>query len=183
MKISFFLKLPIKKIIKMTIFKQFCGGENIQDCSKKINELYEFKIGTILDYSIEGKENESDFEKTKDEIIKTILFSAKNNKIPFTVFKITGLGTSSLIENASLDFKSLTHNDNLELNSVFNRVDEICKVASENKVSIFIDAEDSWFFDGFEVIWKIEKLLFDDGYFYNNEIHFNQFITIIKHFS
>ena len=163
LKISFFLRIPIKKIIKITIFKQFCGGENIKDCNKKINDLYEFRIGTILDYSIEGKENESDFEKTKDEIIQTILFSAKNNKIPFTVFKITGLGRSSLIENASLDFKSLTHKDNLELNSVFNRVDEICKVASENKVSIFIDAEDSWYQDYIDEI--VEKMIFK----YNNE--------------
>jgi proline dehydrogenase len=77
LKFSFFLRIPIKNIIKMTIFNQFCGGENIQDCSKRIIELYEFGIGTILDYSVEGKENESDFEKTKEEIIQTILFFCK----------------------------------------------------------------------------------------------------------
>ncbi len=163
LKISFFLRIPIKKLIKMTIFNQFCGGENIQDCSKKINELYEFGIGTILDYSVEGKENESDFEKTKEEIIQTILFSSKNSKIPFTVFKITGLGKSSLIEKASLDFKNLEDKELVELNLVTNRVDEICKVAFENRVPVFIDAEDSWYQDYIDKV--VESMIFK----YNNE--------------
>ena len=163
LKISFFLRIPIKKIIKMTIFNQFCGGENIQDCSKKINELYEFGIGTILDYSVEGKENESDFEKTKEEIIQTILFSSKNSKIPFTVFKITGLGKSSLIEKASLDFQSLEDNELVELNLVAMRVDEICKVANENRVPVFVDAEDSWYQDYIDKV--VESMIFK----YNNE--------------
>lgn len=163
LKISFFLRIPIKKLIKMTIFNQFCGGENIQDCSRKINELYEFGIGTILDYSVEGKENESDFEKTKEEIIQTILFSSKNSKIPFTVFKITGLGKSSLIEKASLDFKNLEDKELVELNLVTNRVDEICKVAFENRVPVFIDAEDSWYQDYIDKV--VESMIFK----YNNE--------------
>ena len=163
LKILFFLRIPIKKIIKMTIFNQFCGGENIQDCSKKINELYEFGIGTILDYSVEGKENESDFEKTKEEIIQTILFSSKNSKIPFTVFKITGLGKSSLIEKASLDFQSLEDNELVELNLVAMRVDEICKVANENRVPVFVDAEDSWYQDYIDKV--VESMIFK----YNNE--------------
>ena len=163
LKISFFLRIPIKKLIKMTIFNQFCGGENIQDCSRKINELYEFGIGTILDYSVEGKENESDFEKTKEEIIQTILFSSKNSKIPFTVFKITGLGKSSLIEKASLDFKNLEDKELVELNLVANRVDEICKVAFENRVPVFIDAEDSWYQDYIDKV--VESMIFK----YNNE--------------
>tara|TARA_B110001452_G_scaffold116989_1_gene97103 strand:- start:268 stop:1440 length:1173 start_codon:yes stop_codon:yes gene_type:complete len=163
LKISFFLRIPIKKIIKMTIFNQFCGGENIQDCSKKINELSQFGIGTILDYSVEGKENESDFEKTKEEIIQTIFLSAKNSKIPFTVFKITGLGKSSLIEKASLDFQSLDDNELVELNLVAMRVDEICKAASENQVSVFVDAEDSWYQDYIDQV--VESMIFR----YNNK--------------
>jgi len=176
LKISFFLRIPIKKLIKMTIFNQFCGGENIQDCSNKINELYEFGIGTILDYSVEGKENESDFEKTKEEIIQTILFSANNSKIPFTVFKITGLGKSSLIEKASLDFKSLDDNELEELNLVTRRVDEICKASSENRVPIFVDAEDSWYQDYIDQL--VESMIFK----YNNEfsIVFNT-IQLYRH--
>ena len=84
LKISFFLRLPVKKLIKMTIFNQFCGGENIKDCTRKINKLSEFRIGTILDYSVEEKENENlaegkleiddpiDIEKKENEEIKII---------------------------------------------------------------------------------------------------------------
>ena len=176
LKISFFLKIPFNKLIKKTIFNQFCGGESIQDCSKKINELFQFGIGTILDYSVEGKENESDFEKTKEEIIQTIFFSANNSKIPFTVFKITGLGKSSLIEKASLDFQSLEDNELVELNLVAARVDEICKAASENQVSVFVDAEDSWYQDYIDQL--VESMIFK----YNNEfsIVFNT-IQLYRH--
>ena len=176
LKISFFLRIPFNKLIKMTIFNQFCGGESIQDCTKKINELFQFGIGTILDYSVEGKENESDFEKTKEEIIQTIYFSAKNSKIPFTVFKITGLGKSSLIEKASLDFQSLEDNELVELNLVAARVDKICKAASENQVSVFVDAEDSWYQDYIDQL--VESMIFK----YNNEssIVFNT-IQLYRH--
>ena len=176
LKISFFLRIPFNKLIKMTIFNQFCGGESIQDCTKKINELFQFGIGTILDYSVEGKENESDFEKTKEEIIQTIFFSANNSKIPFTVFKITGLGKSSLIEKASLDFQSLEDNELVELNLVAARVDEICKAASENQVSVFVDAEDSWYQDYIDQL--VESMIFK----YNNEssIVFNT-IQLYRH--
>ncbi len=163
LKISFFLRLPIKKLIKMTIFNQFCGGENIKDCTKKINKLSEFRIGTILDYSVEGKEEKSDFEKTKEEIIQTILYSANNKNIPFTVFKITGLGKSSLIKKANSNLADLSKNENLELNLVFKRVDQICKTAFMNKVSVFIDAEDSWYQDYIDSL--AELMIFK----YNNE--------------
>jgi proline dehydrogenase len=147
LKFSFFLKLPVKSIVKKTIFRQFCGGENIKDCNEKINHLSQFGIGTILDYSVEGKENDKDFEKTKEEIIQTILFSANNSKCPFTVFKITGLGRSSLIQKASQGPFKLNKSESEELQNISKRIDEICKKAYENKVSLFIDAEDSWYQD------------------------------------
>ena len=147
LKFSFFLKLPIKSIVKRTIFQQFCGGENIEDCNEKINHLSQFGIGTILDYSVEGKENDKDFERTKEEIIQTILFSAINSKCPFTVFKITGLGRSSLIQKASQGNVKLNKLELEELQNISKRINEICRKAFENKVSLFIDAEDSWYQD------------------------------------
>ena len=147
LKFSFFVKLPIKNIVKKTIFQQFCGGENIKDCNNKINHLSGFGIGTILDYSVEGKENNKDFENTKEEIIQTILFSASNSKCPFSVFKITGLGRSSLIQKASQGAIELNNSEHKELQKITNRIDEICKKAFENKVSLLIDAEDSCYQD------------------------------------
>ena len=135
LKFSFFLKLPIKRMVKRTIFRQFCGGENIKDCKDKINHLSQFGIGTILDYSVEGKENDKDFERTKKEIIQTILFSANNSKCPFSVFKVTGLGRSSLIQKASQGVVKLNKSESEELKNITVRIDEICKKIFRSKLS------------------------------------------------
>ena len=145
LKICFKLRFPIKNLVKKTIFSHFCGGENINDCELKINHLFSFGIGTILDYSVEGKENNADFENTKNEIIKTILFASENQKCPFSVFKITGLGRSSLIQKASQNLNNLLDEEIVELDNISIRIDQICETAFEHKVSVFIDAEDSWY--------------------------------------
>ena len=157
MKISFKWKLPIKTLIKKTIFNHFCGGENIQNCNNKIDHLFSYGIGTILDYSVEGKENNTDFENNKNEIIQTILFASKNQKCPFSVFKITGLGRSSLIQKASQNINKLSKEEVTELNIISNRIDEICQKAFENNVSIFVDAEDSWYQDFIDL--QAEKMI------------------------
>src|SRR5882724_262089 len=84
------MRLPIKGMIKATIFKQFCGGENILECDRAIKELGKFHIGTILDYSVEGKETEKDFDACTAETIATIEKSKGDKNIPFCVFKVTG---------------------------------------------------------------------------------------------
>ena len=99
--------------IKNTIFKQFCGGETIEECTKTIAELGKYSIGTILDYSVEGKENEADFNATTRETIATI-HRAKNEKnIPFSVFKVTGLARFALLEKCSTG-EALTSEEELE---------------------------------------------------------------------
>src|ERR1700744_3001964 len=67
------IKLPIKRLIKATIFKHFCGGETIQECDTTIKNLYKSGVGTILDYSVEGEDSEDAFDRTRDEIIRTIV--------------------------------------------------------------------------------------------------------------
>jgi proline dehydrogenase len=140
---SLAIGLPIKGIIKATIFKQFCGGETIDECDKTIALLDSYGIGTILDYSVEGKESEADFDKTTKEIIATINKANGNKAIPFSVFKVTGISTFSLLEKASRGEK-LNKEDEEKLNSVKDRVNSICKTAHEADTPVFIDAEESW---------------------------------------
>tara|TARA_B100001287_G_scaffold275587_1_gene283640 strand:+ start:8902 stop:10068 length:1167 start_codon:yes stop_codon:yes gene_type:complete len=139
------IKLPIKLIIKKTIFQQFCGGENIQECEFRISMLANYGVGTILDYSVEGQDSIDDFEKNKNEIIQTVIKASSFENIPFAVFKVTGLGRTSLIKKLNQNEIELSQNELIEKKQLINRVDEICKVAYENSISIFIDAEDSWF--------------------------------------
>jgi proline dehydrogenase len=137
------LKLGFKGLIKNTIFKQFVGGENIHDCSRAIEQLAKYNIGTILDYSVEGKESENDFEHCFQETIETI-HKAKNDKnIPFCVFKITGLARFALLEKVSAKHV-LTTEEDAEWERVKYRVNTICKTAADNEQPIFIDAEESW---------------------------------------
>ncbi len=137
------LKLGFKGLIKNTIFKQFVGGENILDCSKTIDELGKYNIGTILDYSVEGKENETDFDHCCDETIQTILRAKNDTNIPFCVFKVTGLARFDLLEKVTAK-KQLTLEETEEYNRVKQRVQKICEEAHKNNKPIFIDAEESW---------------------------------------
>lgn len=139
---AFALHLPIQGIIKKTIFRQFCGGETIKACDKAIDELSKFNIGTILDYSIEGIEGESFFENTANEIMKTIEKGSGNDKIPFSVFKVTGIARFELLEKCNDITYIISNVEQKEYNKVVARVDKICKRAFELNVPVFIDAED-----------------------------------------
>jgi proline dehydrogenase len=148
--VSFKLHLPVKGMIKATIFKQFCGGETIKDCEQKTAALGQFNIGTILDYSVEGKTSNEDLDQSKDEIIRTILKAKTSENIPFSVFKPTGIARFDLLERTNDITSDLTQEDKQELAKAMQRVDAICKTAYESKVPLFIDAEDSWIQDGID---------------------------------
>jgi len=136
--------LPIKGMIKATIFKQFCGGETILECDKTIAELGKFNIGTILDYSVEGKETEKDFDACTTETIETITKAKNSSYIPFCVFKVTGLARFDLLEKVSSNSNNLTPDEQKEFGRVQLRVNTICKAAHDAGIPVFIDAEESW---------------------------------------
>lgn len=137
------LAIGFKGLIKNTIFKQFVGGENITECDRTIAELGKYNIGTILDYSVEGKESEMDFDACCKETIETI-HKAKNDKhIPFSVFKVTGLARFTLLEKVSAN-ERLTEEEKIEYEKVKQRVYLISKEAYAASQPLFIDAEESW---------------------------------------
>jgi len=137
------LKLGFKGLIKNTIFKQFVGGEDIEDCNNTIAQLGKYNIGTILDYSVEGKESEIDFDACCKETIETIHRAKGDKHIPFCVFKVTGLARFDLLEKVSAK-QVLSNEEVLEYERVKQRVNKICKEAHDNSKPIFIDAEESW---------------------------------------
>lgn len=139
--------LPIKGIIRKTIFAQFCGGETIDECDPTIDNLGKFGIGTILDYSVEGKTSDEDFEQTTKEIIATIQKGAENNYIPFAVFKVTGISRFELLEKANESIDNLDDSEKKEYNQLTERIDRICKTGFEKNVPVFIDAEETWIQD------------------------------------
>lgn len=139
--------LPIQGMIKATIFKQFCGGETIEECTPVINSMWKNHVGTILDYSVEGKESPEDFEATTNEIIATINKAKNNEGIPFAVFKVTGIAEFAILERANDPNADLNPAEHAAYNLVVERVNRICKAAYESNVPVFIDAEETWIQD------------------------------------
>jgi proline dehydrogenase len=148
-KTAFALSLPIKGLVRATVFKQFCGGESMNDCDATMKHLYRYGIGSILDYSVEGKEAEQEFDNTMEETIATVLKAKGNNQIPFCVFKLTGLARFDLLAKVNVG-QSLSEDERKEFLKVEQRIERICKTAYENNVRIFIDAEESWIQDSID---------------------------------
>ncbi len=137
------LRLPIRGLIKATIFKQFVGGENINECSKTVEALGQYKVGSILDYSVEGKASETEFDHCLKETLDTIAKAKADHNIPFCVFKVTGLARFELLEQVA-DGSVLNPIEMEEWERVQQRVAKICRTAAEGDQCIFIDAEESW---------------------------------------
>jgi proline dehydrogenase len=140
------LRLPIGWALRKNIFAQFCGGETIAECSQTTKVLDSRGVGTILDYSVEGKESEAEFDHTADEIHQTILTAKGNKHIPFCVFKVTGIARHGLLEKINAH-QALTAQESQEFDRVKARVDRLCKAAFEANTPVFIDAEESWIQD------------------------------------
>lgn len=142
-KLSLLLRLPVKKLIKTTLFGQFCGGENIQECDKTIQRLAKSAVGTILDYSVEGEDDEISFDQTAAEILHTIEKASETVAIPFSVFKVTGVGSTPLLEKIQMG-ALLNEDEAAAYQRIQQRVDTLCQKAHDLGVKIFIDAEESW---------------------------------------
>ena len=120
--------LPIKGIIKKTLFAWFCGGESISDCSTTITNLSKNNVGTILDYSVEGDDNDNAYDITTNEIIETIHRAKGNKGIPYSVFKTTGLVKNNLLEKIGLRFE-LNDNEKKDYLEFKQRFGQICNSA------------------------------------------------------
>ena len=138
------LRLPIAWAVKATIFKHFCGGETIDESLATAQKLGDGGLGTILDYSVEGQEDDASLDRTRDEILRTIEAAKQRKDIPFSVFKPTGLAPVHLLEKVSAG-EALSADDAREWELVNGRVERICQAAHEAGLPVLIDAEDSWY--------------------------------------
>ncbi len=138
--------LPIKGLIRSTIFSHFCGGETISGCIPAIDRLAKQQVGTILDYSVEGEDTEEAFDETCNEILRTVAYASTNPNISFSVFKPTGLGRFTLFEKINAK-QSLSTDENLEYGRIRQRFERICQTCHDKGVKVLIDAEHSWIQD------------------------------------
>ena len=139
------MRLPVEGLIKRTVFKQFCGGISEQDCLPVIKKMHEKGVGSVLDYSVEGKEDEASLEATFKKTMETIDFGNvhRNEGIPIVVFKPTGFGRFAIFQKIT-EREPLTAEEEKEWERIKERFDAACKKAYEYKIPILVDAEESW---------------------------------------
>ncbi len=136
--------LPIEGLIRSTVFDHFCGGVTEDDCLPIIDNMYNNgKVHSVLDYSVEGKDEEVSFDGALAKIIRIINFCEEKQSIPFAVFKPSGFGRFALYQKLS-EGKKLTSKEEEEGNRVVERFHKVCKLAVKKDVPLLIDAEESW---------------------------------------
>ena len=138
--------LPVEGLIRATVFDHFCGGVNEVDCLSVVDKLYTKRVSSVLDYSVEGKEEEDQFDAALEMTLKTIEFAKERQAIPFAVFKPTGFGRFDLYEKLG-EKQVLTQEEQAEWNRVVERFDLVCKDAHSKNVALLIDGEESWMQD------------------------------------
>jgi len=154
--------LPVEGLIRATVFDHFCGGVNEDDSLKVVDNLFTKGVSSVLDYSVEGKEEEEQFDAVLEKTLKLIEFAKEKKSIPFAVFKPSGFGRIDLYEVVSLG-KKLTPAENEEWNRVVARFEKVCKASYHSDVALLIDAEESWMQDAVdnlveEMMVKYNKL-------------------------
>lgn len=143
--VTFALKigLPLKGLIRKTIFDIFCGGISLEDTSRRSDELYQNKVQTILDYSVEGKKTDEGFDATRNEIIETLEHGAKNEAVAFSAMKVTGIAHFGYLAANDAN-KKLSAEEKASLERSKARFEAICQRAYALKQPVFVDAEESW---------------------------------------
>jgi proline dehydrogenase len=133
--------LPVEGLIRSTVFDHFCGGVNQGDCQATVDRMYDTGVYSVLDFSVEGKEEEAQFDKARDKVIELTYFARDKKAMPFSVFKPTGMGRFAIWEKVS-EGKELTEAEQAEWQRIVDRYHAICKVAKECDVVLLIDAEE-----------------------------------------
>jgi proline dehydrogenase len=151
--------LPVKGVIRNTIFKQFVGGETLEETAHVAKNLSRYHVQVILDYGVEGKEGEENFDHARDEFIRVINYAATQPNIPFMSVKVTGFARFALLEklDETMDngertlmkrymkaIAGLSMDEQSEWERVRKRMMSICETAAEKKIGVMVDAEETW---------------------------------------
>lgn len=163
------MRFPINTLLKKTLFKQFVGGETLEETSGVISTLGKENVSVILDYGLEGGEyTDEKYNRALDEFIKVIQFAATKKNAPFISVKLTGLGSTALLEKLNLNMYQqfeyvceqkmnekialLSTTEKQAWDTLTNRIQLICEMADQSNVGIMIDAEESWIQDPIDYI-------------------------------
>ena len=148
--------LPVDGLIRATMFDHFCGGVNEEDCLPVVDRMFSKGVCSVLDYSVEGKEDEDHFDGALEKTLKLLEFVKEKDAIPFAVFKPTGFGRFALYQKVG-EKHALTAEEQSEWDRIEERFDVVCSKAEAMGVSLLIDAEESWMQDAADEL--VERLM------------------------
>ena len=171
-------RLPVNGLIRNTIFTQFVGGETLEETAAVAKKLEKYHVDVILDYGVEGKEGEENFDNACDEFIRVINYAASQRNIPFMSIKVTGFARFSLLEKMdgimssskgtlmkryihAID--SLDADEKEEWHRVRHRMMRICGSAAEKKTGVLVDAEETWVQDPVDALTILMMDTFNKG--------------------
>lgn len=181
--------LPVKGMIRNTIFSQFCGGESLEKTAPVAQMLAKYNVKIILDYGVEGKEGEANFDQAGDVFIKVIDYAATQPNIPFMSVKVTGFARHALLEKIDTMMKAgegslnkrfekalydLMPEERSEWDRIHQRVDRVCAAAAAKSIGVSIDAEETWIQDPVDMltILMMEKYNKEKPIVYNTLQHY-----------
>ncbi|MCK5440843.1 MAG: proline dehydrogenase family protein [Maribacter sp.] len=148
--------LPVDGLIRATVFDHFCGGVNEADCMPVVDKMWDKSVCSVLDYSVEGKDDEDPLDHALAKTLEILDFVKQKDAIPFAVFKPTGYGRLALFQKIG-EGKKLSEKDKKEWNRVVKRFEATCKKAYDLDVSLLIDAEESWMQDAADQL--VERMM------------------------
>ena len=142
----------VNKLVRKTIFKQFVGGETLASTKPLAVLLNKYNVKIILDYGIEAKEGEENYEKATDDFIGVIKYAATQPNIPFISVKVSAIASAELLQtmNDAPRLRSGIHDHEEEQaawEDVADRMYRICEEAAKHKIGVVVDAEESWLQD------------------------------------
>ncbi|SDS38614.1 L-proline dehydrogenase [Formosa sp. Hel1_31_208] len=144
-------RLPVEGLIRSTVFDHFCGGVNEDDCLPVIDKMFTKGVSSVLDYSVEGKEEEATFDEARDKILKIIQFADEKESMPIVVFKPSGFGRFYLYQKKG-EGQFFTQDEQAEWDRIVARFDMVCSLAKSKDVEVLIDGEESWMQDAADAL-------------------------------
>jgi proline dehydrogenase len=189
------LGLPVKGLIRKTIFSQFVGGETLEETSAVAEKLGQFNVHVILDYGVEGKSGEENFDHATEEFIKVIRYAATQKNIPFMSVKLTGFSRFGLLEKIDsnsvypdiiqgiIPLEKLNAEEKAEWKRFVARLNNICEIAVESNIGVLIDAEESWIQDPVDAVTMqmMQKFNIGKAVVYNTaQLYRNDRLAFIK---
>ena len=137
------LNLPVEGLIRSTVFDHFCGGVNEMDCMSTVDALCDAGVYSVLDFSVEGKEEDMQFDATAAKVVELTHFAKNKEAMPFSVFKPTGFGKFDIFRKKS-ENASMSETERNQWEQIVRRYEEVSKAAFDFDISLLIDAEEFW---------------------------------------